>query len=211
MEFQAFPKMARLSRDIVVTEKIDGTNGQIVIVHGLVGDTILGEPVKIQADETGYLLMYVGSRNRWIKPGDDNFGFASWCSENSDELFKLGEGRHFGEWWGYKIGRGYGLDKDDRRFSLFNTYRWSDPEVRPACCSVVPLLYEGPFEQDSIECQIERLRFDGSRAAPGFLDPEGIVVFHTAANIGFKKTIKDDESPKSALAYLTKEVFAIAA
>lgn len=27
--------------------------------------------------------------------------------------------------------------------------------------------------------------------------PEGIVIWHTAANIGFKKTIKDDEKPKS--------------
>ena len=31
MEFQDFPKMARLARDVIVTEKIDGTNAQVCI------------------------------------------------------------------------------------------------------------------------------------------------------------------------------------
>lgn len=31
----------------------------------------------------------------------------------------------------------------------------------------------------------------------GFMDPEGVVAFHVAAGIGFKKTIKGDEQPKS--------------
>ena len=30
-EFQPFPKIPRLSREIVITEKIDGTNAQILI------------------------------------------------------------------------------------------------------------------------------------------------------------------------------------
>lgn len=29
--FQEFPKMARLSRECVITEKIDGTNAQILV------------------------------------------------------------------------------------------------------------------------------------------------------------------------------------
>jgi len=44
---------------------------------------------------------------------------------------------------------------------------------------------------------IDNLAANGSVAAPGFYDPEGIVVFHTAANAGFKKTIKKDEVPKA--------------
>ena len=32
MEFQEFPKMARLAREVIVTEKIDGTNAQVYIV-----------------------------------------------------------------------------------------------------------------------------------------------------------------------------------
>lgn len=30
-KFQEFPKIARLSRDIVITEKIDGTNAQVLV------------------------------------------------------------------------------------------------------------------------------------------------------------------------------------
>jgi H+/gluconate symporter-like permease len=29
------------------------------------------------------------------------------------------------------------------------------------------------------------------------MNPEGIVVWHTAANVGFKQTLKDDGMPKS--------------
>lgn len=42
---------------------------------------------------------------------------------------------------------------------------------------------------------INRLINLGS-AAPGFDDPEGIIVFHTAANSMFKVTVKDDEKAK---------------
>ncbi len=33
--------------------------------------------------------MLVGSRKRWITPKDDNCGFARWCHEHKDELFKV--------------------------------------------------------------------------------------------------------------------------
>jgi len=193
MDFQEFPKMARLSRDVIVSEKIDGTNAQVFI----------GEDGSVMA----------GSRTRWITPGDDNFGFASWVAEHRDELVAgLGPGRHFGEWWGRGIQRGYGLQ--ERRFSLFNVTRWAngepqpipslDPratvkmqEVPPACCHVVPVLIRGPFRTDAIDICIDLLRERGSYAEPGFMDPEGVVVFHTAGNVGFKKTLKRDEMPKA--------------
>lgn len=76
LEFQEFPKMARLSRDIIITEKIDGTNAQLLIT------------------EAGDLL--VGSRTKWITPQDDNAGFARWVEENKENILKLGVGRHFG-------------------------------------------------------------------------------------------------------------------
>lgn len=177
IEFKEFPKMPRLSRDIVITEKIDGTNASILF-------TEKGE-------------MFVGSRTRWITPQDDNYGFAKWAYENKEELKKLGEGHHFGEWWGSGIQRKYGLEKGDKRFSLFNTYRWSDEEVRPKCCSVVPVLYSGEFDTHKIEEVLNNLIKTGSIASPGFMKPEGIVVFHIAGNFGFKKTIEKDEIPKS--------------
>ena len=175
-EFREFPKMARLSREIVITEKLDGTNAQIFI------------------SEDGKEFL-TGSRNRWITPDDDNFGFSRWAHENQAELMKLGHGHHYGEWWGQGIQRSYGLK--EKRFSLFNTARWCDENIRPECCGVVPVLYVGNFDTNRIDECIRSLIQNGSVAAPGFMNPEGIVVFHTAARMGFKKTCKNDESPKS--------------
>jgi len=181
-EFIAFPKIARLAREIIVTEKIDGTNGVIYV------------------GEDGEIV--VGSRRQWIatraKGGADNFGFASWAEQHADELRTLGPGRHYGEWWGSGIQRGYGLPKGEKRFSLFNVARWDEnfPGAlpRPACCHVVPVLYRGPFLTEAIEAELEDLKDGGSRAAPGFMKPEGVVIFHPQGNVGFKKTIeKDDE------------------
>jgi len=36
----------------------------------------------------------------------------------------------------------------------------------------------------------------GSIAAPGFMQPEGIVIYHTSGNVLFKKTFENDEVGK---------------
>jgi hypothetical protein len=172
MEFSGFPKMARLSRECIITEKLDGTNAQICITA-----------------DGGF---YVGSRTRWITQDDDNFGFAAWAYRNRDELMNLGVGQHFGEWWGVGIQRGYGMS--ERKFSLFNVTRWA--ENRPACCDVVPTLYRGIFHSNEVSTALATLENAGSFASPGFMKPEGIIVYHTAAGIGFKKTIEKDDRPK---------------
>jgi hypothetical protein len=177
IDFQGFSKISRLSRNCIVTEKIDGTNCQIYIDKNL--------------------NIYTGSKNRWITPADDHYGFARWVVSNKEELLKLGPGRHFGEWWGKGIQRSYGLN--EKRFSLFNTERWSDDLVRPSCCHVVPVIKEGLFDTNMIFEALSLLEKNGSYASPGFMNPEGIVVFHTAANMMFKKTIKNDDIPKSKL------------
>jgi len=195
-EFQAFPKMARLSRQVIITEKIDGTNAQIFIT------------------ENGQ--MHIGSRTRWLtQETGDNHGFMCWVLTHRDELMTLGPGRHFGEWWGSGVQRGYGMAKGEKRLSLFNVARWclygetperivtDDPriekykDVLPACVGLVPVLYRGLFTTDACEAAIDDLRANGSKAAPGFSKPEGIVCFHVAANVGFKKTLERDEAPKS--------------
>lgn len=172
-EFKAFPKIARLNREVIVTEKIDGTNAQI----------------HIDEDER---VVIAGSRSQWITPDSDNFGFARWVEENRDELKRLGPGSHFGEWWGAGIQRRYGLS--EKRFSLFNVSRWS--EVRPACCGVVPVLWRGNFEDMRLGEILDDLHARGSRAAPGFMKPEGVVIFHVASGQLFKKTIEKDSEPK---------------
>jgi hypothetical protein len=189
-EFMSFPKMGRLSREVIVSEKIDGTNAQIYIT------------------DDGQML--IGSRTRWITPESDNFGFARWATEHKDELLQLGPGRHFGEWWGSGIQRGYGLPKGEKRFSLFNVSRWclsgqtpsrittGDPriekhqDVLPACCHLVPVLYRGVFDTAFIEGALTLLGAKGSFAAPGYQNPEGIIAYHVAAGVGFKKTLGDD-------------------
>jgi hypothetical protein len=177
-EFVPFPKMPRLSRNCVITEKLDGTNAQVVI------------------SEDG-LSIRAGSRNRWIDAENDNYGFAKWVERNRDDLLQLGPGRHFGEWWGLGIQRGYGLDA--KRFSLFNVGRWNVDNI-PDCCEVVPTLYSGEFSTTTVEQILWALERGGSIAAPGFMDPEGVIVFHQSGGFGFKKTIKNDESPKGMAA-----------
>ncbi len=168
--FEDFGKIARLTREIVVTEKIDGTNACVYI------------------GEDGEFL--TGSRSRWITPDMDNHGFSRWAHEHRNQLLALGPGRHFGEWWGSGIQRRYGLT--EKRFSLFNVHRWDDPATRPTCCYVVPTLYRGMFSDDAVNDQLRKLETDGSFAAPGFRQPEGVIIYHTAAKVLFKKTIEKD-------------------
>jgi hypothetical protein len=178
-EFTGFPKMPRLQRDVVITEKLDGTNAQIYITDD-------GE-------------FFIGSRNRWINIHSDNYGFAQWACRNKDELMHLGPGHHFGEWWGQGIQRRY--DQKEKKFSLFNTTRWADclakeleedQEYAPPCCHVVPELYRGPFNMEVIDNLLFKLECNGSVAAPGFMKPEGIIVYHTHARAGFKVTLGGD-------------------
>lgn len=172
-EFVPFQKIGRLSRDVVVTEKIDGTNGVI------------------QIGEDGSFL--VGSRTQWITPERDNFGFAAWACSHKDQLMALGPGRHFGEWWGQGIQRKYGLT--EKRWSLFNVKRWS-LVVPPACCHVVPVLWRGNFDTAEIMRVLAELQRDGSKAAPGFMKPEGVVIYHTQSGALFKKTYEKDDAGK---------------
>jgi hypothetical protein len=196
--FEEFPKIARLSKDCVITEKIDGTNAQVHILPSAQFD-VSGVDASFVLAERGDLTMLAGSRNRYIVPAADNAGFASWVRKNSETLWTLGEGRHFGEWWGSGIQRGYGLTNGEKRFSLFNVARWADdrdrekfPSDRPACCGVVPVLYAGPFDTHHVDAALARLLAEGSVAAPGFMRPEGVVVWHEAARLLFKKTLDND-------------------
>lgn len=174
--FEAFPKLHRLNGPVIITEKIDGTNAQIIIT------------------EDGNL--YAGSRTRLITPESDNFGFAQWAYTNKDRLIELlGIGRHYGEWWGKGIQRGYGLN--ERRFSLFNTSRWSNtPELNEVGVYVVPVLWTGGFDIAEINRSLEWLRHIGSYAAPGYMNPEGIVIYDTRSGIGWKKTFDYDDTGK---------------
>ena len=162
MEFRKWESIKRVNTSVVITEKIDGTNGIIGI------------------DETGKI--WAGSRTRWLTETADNYGFYKWVMENETELKRMGEGYHYGEWYGKGIQRGYGLDH--RRFALFNVGRWK--EWRPECCETVPVLYSGEWAGDTIGLVAKQLREGGSVAVPGFTNPEGLVVYHNASSHLFK-------------------------
>lgn len=177
IEFESFPKLQRLNGPVIVTEKIDGTNACIVIENG-----------EIAAQ----------SRTKIITPEKDNFGFARWVHDNKDKLITvLGEGRHFGEWWGNGIQRGYGLKV--KMFSLFNVSRWNNAEFAQAKfdagiatqLDVVPTLFTGTFTEVIFELDIimQNLKHYGSVAAPSFMNPEGVVIFDTRSGQGYKKNI----------------------
>lgn len=178
LAFEAWPKTPRLFRDIIITEMIDGTNAAVIV--------------------TDDLQVGAQSRSRLITPEQDNHGFARWVYDNAEQLAAvLGPGRHFGEWWGSGILRGYGLQKGEKRFSLFNVNRYADRDFSELPgVALVPTLYVGPFIEDAIWDSLYELEAEGSMAAPGFMRPEGIVTFHTAANMVFKATLENDESPK---------------
>ena len=198
MTFEKFPKIARLMRDITITEKIDGTHAQVHITD--MGYDCDNNLATVTRDSVMYNVR-AGSRSRWITPADDNFGFARWVTDHAEELVDgLGNGRHYGEWWGTGIQRGYGLD--EKRFSLFNTGRWASrftpvslretQDWCPECCHVVPVLYEGPFTTDDIDNTAEKLQRKGSSAAPGFMSPEGVMVWHPGGRWTMKWTFGGD-------------------
>ena len=115
------------------------------------------------------------SRTKIITPEDDNYGFAGWVSRNEREILKLGEGRWFGEWWGLKIQRGY--DQDEKKFSLFY-YPGDIPTEMVTRVPVIPVA--------SVEECIEFLKENGSLAAPGYMKPEGAVMYNSLTRTRYK-------------------------
>ena len=149
---------------VTITEKIDGTNGCIIIQDG--------EIVGVQ------------SRKRLITPEDDNYGFARWVEQNNDNLLSLGDGYHYGEWAGLGIQKNP-LKLECKRFFLFNTFRWNeDNPNKPECCEVVPILFEGILQEGTIPALLEVMKKD-----EGVIH-EGVAAYYHAFRKYTKHTIK---------------------
>jgi hypothetical protein len=82
---------------------------------------------------------------------------------------------------------------------LFNVRRYDGLNSAIPGLGLVPVLAEGTFADWLIDSALRHLRSEGSQAAPGFGRPEGIVVYHTAANSTFKVLLDGDDRPKSAV------------
>lgn len=172
-KWKPFRKIPRLNREIIITEKIDGTNGAI----------------EITPDND--ILAY--SRNRMLTRESDNYGFANWVHDNKDTLVNdLGSGVHYGEWWGKGIQRGY--NATSKSFALFNLSRYGNgPAFTTDNLGIVPVLWWGNFSEAAIMQSLQKLRNFGSLMVTGYNNPEGIIVFHTASEQLYKVTLESDE------------------
>ena len=212
MNFKGWPKTPRLDSPFILTEKIDGTNAAVVIEPHDPNNTDLNgafaqiysayDPYGKPVDEGDEWLYDVGaqSRNRLIDPAHDNFGFAAWVEENAQDLVDaLGVGRHFGEWWGSGIQRGYGLTKGEKRFSLFNVTRYEGVSIPEIGLGVVPIL--DLVDRDctlfevagAVDRALQDLAYFGSYAVDKYMNPEGIVLFHSRSGQTFKKYIDPNQ------------------
>lgn len=219
-KFKAFPKIPRLEKLAwSITEKIDGTNGIVYIVPITTPRLADGGEAMTAAIAAGALVVrdmcgpdngwaiFAGSRSRWLSPyvqGGDNYGFAAWVLEHAEELVRvLGPGWHVGEWWGQGIQRGY--DQKEKQFSLFSPWRYpritegAYPDAGGCIIRKVPLLAMGHTLRtlaDEIETwALDALPTNGSIAAPGYMNPEGLVV--TIDKQSYKVIINHGDKSKS--------------
>lgn len=184
LEFRKWGKTARWGSPFDITEKLDGTNAAVLI-----------QSVDLSTDEymfpvTEWLLSSKGqtytvaaqSRTRIITPEDDNYGFAQWVEDNIHTLVEdLGPGTHYGEWWGAKIQRAYGLTNGERYFSLFDHKRYGaefEWNTLTPNLGLVPLMnYDDEFTMEALSDAVTALKEHGSFAHSGKFDrPEGVVV-----------------------------------
>lgn len=192
MDFVKFNSIPRFYREWRVTEKIDGTNACVAIAT-LDGS---GEPsadrLAIVHTSEGNLGVWAGSRSRWhgTEKATDNHGFAKWVAANCDDLAMLGPGYHFGEWWGQGIQRGYGLT--EKRLTLFYPPRHG--EIPDCISGLVPEIVLAAWSDvnDLIHRTSGILTTFGSRVAPGYMNPEGIVIQHVPSRAVFKYTFDGD-------------------
>lgn len=176
LEFKAFPKIERLDKQAMfITQKIHGSNAQVLIY----------------TDETGALNLKTGSRNRWVTPEDDNYGFASFVQDNKAAFIDcLGIGQHFGEWSGPGINSGEGLT--EKTFILFDHWKFPADRPLPPQTQVVPVLYRGKLDAAAVDAAMENLKTNGSVLVAGFMRPEGVVV--TIGGILYKKVFDAEET-----------------
>lgn len=167
---------------MVITEKVDGTNAMFIIENKQI--VLIGshkEPKKMVNDP------------RWVKqfenapdkerllaeePRKTHYGFAGWIEDHKEELCaKLNDGTYYGEWYGPGINKNRDYNLTEKRFAFFQAHKWTDPRrPRVSGSDVVPILYIGSISTEACERAMEKLAKEGSQIAPGFMNPEGVVI-----------------------------------
>lgn len=153
---------------------VHNSNAQIFIKKNEPYTEPITNSLHLKVNDDLYQI-FVGSRNRWITPEDDNYGFASFVYDNAKEFVdKLGVGQYFGEWAGPGINSGEGLTQ--KTFVLFDFWKFPQERLLPPQTTVVPVLYQGVLDLTQVDAVLNDLKTNGSRLVPGFMRTEGIVV-----------------------------------
>jgi hypothetical protein len=165
VEFKEWPKIPRgQGEDMTITEKIDGTNACIIVENGEVVGCQSRSQLLAHNNIDGILRIY-----------NDNFGFAEYVLRNKEELAKLGDGYHYGEWAGPGIQKNH-HNLERKTLFLFNSDRWRDGrQQRPEGVECVPILYEGPANREAIA---ETMNGLWATAKERGYHPEGVVIWY---------------------------------
>ena len=115
--------------------------------------------------------------------GQDGSYLAEYLLSKGHEVRKLGSGYHYGEWWGHKIQRGYGLKH--RVFSLFQTRC----KELPQCVNTVPCLGQTNFSDLKNTIQnlwLEKMSWCAKEQGVDYESCEGFIVLSALTGIRYK-------------------------
>lgn len=172
--FPKYPKTLRYENlRVVITEKIDGTNGLI----------------EISPDGVRF-----GSRNCYLNEHKDNYGFFNFFSQFENRIMESFSPEYdglvhiYGEWFGAGIQRTYGLK--EKYFMPFSPY-WANTLIEVGVPNIVPpyQFYAGKMDSVREEMAFQTLKEEGSQLVPGWKRPEGIIIHYLDNNLKIKRTL----------------------
>lgn len=158
--YQRYPHLFTPGEEVVITEKIDGTNARYMWHDG---------------------KMFVGSRNRWLKPDSKNLWTRILNGSHSIEQLCREHPNHilYGEIFGPVQALRY--DRTEPEFAAFALYNcmngeyMSDPDFWKYAldfgCNITPGIYAGPFDPEMLATFTE----GDSLLAPNHMR-EGVVI-----------------------------------
>lgn len=173
--FKPWPKIGRYTNNkIIISEKMDGTNGCFIIKNG--------EVVGCQ------------SRNRLLSINDDNMGFAKWVDQNKNTLKIFPDGYYYGEWCGPGIQKNP-HNLDEKTFFMFPTgvTKFLDPlkNLLPtSTLKFVNILYSGVYTSTIVDKTMSELAANAKRKG---YKPEGVVIYSISNNVFQKATFENPE------------------
>lgn len=166
---QRYPDIISIGEEVEITEKIDGTNARYMYLNG---------------------VMYIGSRNRWLKPDSKNV-WTRMVSLEPDivRTCQLNEGVIlYGEIYGPIQALTYGFTVPHfALFAAYNTKRGMWVHVNTLdydhTLERAPVLYVGPYDEDMAQSLAEGDSLVG--ISPGHMR-EGVVITPTIERMDFE-------------------------